>query len=136
MKINTYLMFDGNCESAIGFYKDVLNGQVSMEMRYSDAPEDMPVPDHMTNKIMHTTLEFEGGSIQACDMQEELQRGNGHYLSLYIPSDEEAFAVFNGLSEGGQIAMPFEEVFWGGKFGMLIDKFGIQWMVSSDHKPA
>ncbi|NAS11710.1 VOC family protein [Poritiphilus flavus] len=136
MKINTYLMFDGNCEDAIGFYKDVLNGQISTQMRYSDAPEDMPMPDHMMNKIMHTTLEFEGGSIMACDTHDKLNLGNAHHLSLNIASEEEALAVFNSLADGGQIAMPFEEVFWGGKFGMLTDKFGIQWMVSSEHKPA
>ena len=136
MKIHPYLIFDGNCEEAISFYKDVLSGSVTMQSRFSDAPPEMPVSDSMKHKIMHCTLEFGDGLLMASDgMQGPVSHGNNTHMSLSIPAEEEALAVFNGLSEGGQVTMPFEAVFWGGKFGMLTDKFGIQWMVSSQHKP-
>lgn len=139
MKLNPYLTFDGNCEEAIDFYKDVFDGQIVMQMRFKDAPpNEMEVPAALENKIMHTTLEFHGCTILASDRMEggELVKGNAHHLSVNIAAEDEAAAVFQSLADGGQVLMPFNDVFWGGKFGMLIDQFGIQWMVSSEHKPS
>ena len=136
MKIHPYLIFDGQCEEAIQFYKDILGGSISTQMRYGDAPADMPVSEEMKDKIMHMTLEFGEGLLMAADgMQGPLKLGNNAHMSLNVPVAEEAAAVFNSLAEDGQITMPFKEVFWGGKFGMLTDRYGVQWMVSSQHKP-
>ena len=135
MKIHPYLIFDGRCEEAISFYRDILDGSITTQSRYSDAPPDMPVSDSMKDKIMHCTLEFGEGLLMAADgMQGPVKQGNNAHMSLNIPAEEEAHAVFTGLSEGGNVTMSFDHAFWGGKFGMLTDKFGIQWMVSSQHK--
>lgn len=135
MQLNPYLTFNGNCEEAMNFYKDVLGGEFTMQMRYSEAPPEMPTPDHMKDKIMHTTMEFSGCTIMGADsMQGPVDQGNSNHLSVNVDAEEEAAAIFNSLADGGNISMPFDNVFWGGKFGMVIDKFGVQWMVSSDHK--
>lgn len=136
MKLHPYLTFNGNCEEVMNFYKDILGGEFIIQMRFSEAPPEMPVPDEMKDKIMHTTMEFSGCQILASDtMQGTVSRGTGNHLSINVDSEDEALAIFNSLAEEGKVAMPFEAVFWGGKFGMLVDKYDVQWMVSTDHKP-
>ena len=138
MKLHPYLMFAGNCEDAINFYKDVFDAEIGQIMRYSEMPPGhMEVTKEMEHLIMHCLLHFKDITIMACDnMMPDYQAGNDCYLSVDVPDIDEAFAVFNSLAEGGTIGMPFEDTFWGGKFGMLTDKFGVGWMVSSEHKSA
>lgn len=136
MQLNPYLTFNGNCEEAMNFYADVLGGEISMMMRFSEAPNGSSFPKEIHNKIMHCTLECNGIIIMGSDNtgQMPFNQGNNYHLSLNIKSEDEAYAIYKSLAEGGKELMPFQEVFWGGKFGMLVDKFGVQWMVSSEHK--
>jgi len=136
MKLNPYLNFDGNCEEAINFYADVLAGEIKMLMRYDQMPPDVcEIGGISKDKVMHATLEFgEGNSILFSDnVNPGFVQGNNAHMSLNIPEEEEAEKVFMSLLEGGTETMPFGPVFWGGKFGMLTDKFGTHWMVSSAH---
>lgn len=134
MKSGTYLHFNGNCEEAMNFYKDILDGEFSMFMRFSDAPKEvMEVPEFMQKLVMHCTLDFGDTSIFASDYLNEDQpfvAGSNFAVSLNTDDEEQAISVFNSLAEGGTIMMSFMEAFWGGKFGMLQDKFGVQWMLS------
>lgn len=132
MKLFAYLNFDGRAEEAIGYYKDLFGAEVSSLMRFSDAPGEMDFPKALDNKIMHSTLEFSGCTLHVSDsMQEELSMGNAMHLSISTSSEEEAHALFAGLSDGGTVTMALGSVFWGGIFGMVTDKFGAQWMVSA-----
>ncbi|MDC8005678.1 VOC family protein [Aureisphaera galaxeae] len=137
MKLNTYLTFNGNCEEAMNFYKEILNGEFTTFMRFGEAPPNaFPVADEHKDLVMHCTLEFGEATLMASDTNqpEHLVTGSNYHLSIGTDVTK-GEAAFNALSEGGQILMPYADVFWGGKFGMLVDKYGIQWMVSSDHKP-
>ena len=137
MQLQSYLAFNGNCEEAIHFYKDVFDGEIVMMSRFGEAPDDtMCVPDEAKNLIMHATIQFQGCILMASDTvdSENFVAGNNYSVSVNAGNEDEAAAIFNSLSDGGQVIMPFEPVFWGGKFGMLVDRFGIQWMLSSDHK--
>lgn len=137
MKCDVYLSFDGNCEEAMNFYQSVFGGEFSVVMRYSDGP-----PEYMSegteDKIMHMTLSFsDGAELKGSDMfHQPVVKGNAYHVSMGSDSDEQGEAFFNGLSDGAEITMPFQNVFWGGKFGSLIDRFGIQWMISTPHKGA
>lgn len=136
MKLNPYLNFQGNCEEVINFYKDVLDGEIVMMSRFSDMPPEMcEIGDNDMNKIMHATLTFgEGQTLLFSDnINPGFNPGNNIHLSINIADEEEAEKVYNSLLEGGNATMPFAPAFWGGKFGMLTDKFGVQWMVSSAH---
>ncbi|NQY28666.1 MAG: VOC family protein [Flavobacteriaceae bacterium] len=136
MKLNPYLNFDGNCEEAINFYADVLAGEIKMLMRYDQMPPDTcKIDDSLKDKVMHATLEFgDGNTMLFSDSGASgFVQGTNAHMSLNIPEEEEAEKVFMSLLEGGTETMPFGPVFWGGKFGMLTDKFGVQWMVSSAH---
>ncbi len=137
MQLNPYITFNGNCEAAMNFYNDVLNGEINILSRFSEMPEEVClISDQDKDLIMHCTLDFDGGRLMASDTiePEKLKIGSNCTLSVSIADEDEGSAVYNSLAEGGQSIMPFNDAFWGGKFGMLIDKFGMQWMVSSDHK--
>ncbi|MFK8060123.1 MAG: VOC family protein [Polaribacter sp.] len=131
MNCGIYLMFDGNCEEAMLYYKDVFDGEFSDFMRYSDGPPEFCKPE-IADKIMHQTLIFgKNCEIKASDdFHQPLNKGNNFHVSILADDEESAFKYFEGLGGEGKITMPFNEVFWGGKFGSCIDKFGIQWMIS------
>ena len=120
MKLNPYLTFKGNCEEAMNTYKDILGGEFTTVMRFKEAPEGLfPVPDFAKDLIMHCTLEFNGCTLLASDTIDEPGLNIGNNTSMSINAgEEEAHAIFNSLLQGGNMIMPFEDAFWGGKFGM------------------
>ena len=137
MQIEAYLNFNGNCEEALAFYARCLGGGVVGEAhRYRAMPAGaMEVPAGWDDKILHATFEAEGARFMASDVPPgQSQAGyRGFALSVYVPKDKaRAEKVFNALAEGGQVTMPFAPPFWGGHFGMLVDRFGVPWMVSCE----
>ncbi len=138
--INPYLNFNGNTEEAFNFYKSVFGGEFLAFQRFRDVP-NLPAGDSMPEadkeKMMHVGLPIGKGNIlMATDILESMGQsltiGNNYSLSIDTESETEATNLFNALSAGGIITMPFEKAFWGAYFGMVTDKFGIQWMISYD----
>lgn len=137
--LNPYLNFKGNTEEAFNFYKSVFGGEFIELQRFKDTPEADRVPENEKDKLMHISLPIGPGNIlMATDalesMGHKLTVGNNFYLSLSADSESEADKLFNGLSSGGKATMPLQKTFWGSYFGMVTDKFGINWMVSYDYK--
>lgn len=140
--INPYLHFKGNTEEAFNFYKSVFGGEFAMVKRYKDIPgqegcEEMKIVGDDLEKIMHIALPIGSGNVlMATDavgsMAEKVVAENNFSISISAESKEEADKLFNGLSEGGNVTMPLADAFWGAYFGMLTDKFGIQWMINFD----
>lgn len=136
--INPYLNFNGNTEEAFNFYKSVFGGEFINLTRFKDIPDADKMPPEAGDKIMHVSLPLGNGNIlmgtDALEsMGQSLTEGNNFSLALSTDSEEEADKVFAKLSSDGKITMPLQKVFWGSYFGMLNDKFGIQWMVSYDY---
>lgn len=134
MKCDVYLAFDGNCEEAMNFYKEVFDGEFVVTMRYADGPPEYLV-EGAENKIMHTTLSFgKDCELKASDnLHMPIVKGNAYTVSIMADDEDHGEKIFNNLAVDGKIEMPFQNVFWGGKFGNLVDQFGVQWMVSSPH---
>ena len=137
--LNPYLNFKGNTEEAFNFYKSVFGGEFKELQRFKDTPEAGRVPENEKDKLMHISLPIGPGNIlMATDalesMGHKLTVGNNFYLSLSADSESEADKLFNGLSSDGKATMPLQKTFWGSYFGMVTDKFGINWMVSYDYK--
>jgi PhnB protein len=139
-QVNPYLNFQGNCEEAFNFYKSVFGGEFPYVGRYKDMPASEG--DHAKgvdgNKIMHMALPISKDNvIMGSDVGGEWARdmvvGNNIQLSVNTATEEEAKKIFNGLSAGGRVNMPMEKTFWGALFGLLTDKFGINWMVNYDY---
>ncbi|TDQ25522.1 VOC family protein [Tenacibaculum caenipelagi] len=137
MQASTYLHFNGNCKEAMTFYADVLGGEITMLLPFREAPEELckNLPKEALDLTMHSTLVAGDITIQASDFfneKETFNSGNNFAVSISADDEEQAVAIFNGLSDGASVMMPFEKVFWGGKFGMLKDRYGVSWMISLD----
>ena len=134
MKLITYLTFGEQCEEALNFYKDVLGGEIMYLSRMGESP--MKVGDNLKNKIMHARLRLGDNEIYMSDTFDStsLKPGNNVSLSLDIPDSEHVEKLFNNLSAGGTISMPLQKTYWAARFGMFIDKFGIQWLMNCESK--
>jgi len=136
MELNPYLTFNGNCKEAMNFYKDILGGEFEGGIKtYAEGGDYFPSKPEHADKIMHIHLKTSDFSILASDNvggETPFIGGNNFSMSLNIDKDN-AERVFGSLGENGKIIMQFADVFWGGKFGMLLDQFGVQWMVSTPH---
>ncbi|MET0463647.1 MAG: VOC family protein [Chitinophagaceae bacterium] len=135
MKVNPYLIFDGNAEEAFNFYKSVLGGEFSSVSRMSDAPGTENLTENEKNRLMHIALPItEQVTLMASDcgpgMGEGFLIGNNVNISIHTDSREDADRLFSGLSAGGKVEMPIADMFWGDYFGSFIDKFGVNWMVN------
>jgi PhnB protein len=135
--LNPYLNFDGNCEEAFNFYKSVFGGEFVTVMRFKDVPAEYQMAASESEKIMHVALPVGQNTIlMGSDTPAAMgptTPGANFYISIGTESEAEATRLFNGLSAGGQVTMPLDKAFWGAYFGMLTDKFGVQWMVSYDY---
>lgn len=135
-RINPYLTFNGNCEEAFNYYKSVFGGEFQQVSRFGEMPqtEDFQVPESAKSRIMHMSLPLSDGTfLMGSDSNpgaEDVKTGENISLSIDTDSKTEADRIFQKLSEGGKITMPIGDVFWGSYFGMLTDKFNINWMIS------
>jgi PhnB protein len=133
MPIQPYLFFDGRCEEALDFYKRALGAEVTMLMRFKDAPEPPPadkMPAGSENKVMHSSFRVGDSEIMASDgycMGQPSFQGFG--LSLPAKDEAQAEKFFTALSDGGQVQQPLTKTFFSPRFGMVADRFGITWMV-------
>ncbi len=133
MHIQPYLMFNGRTEEAIAFYKAALGAEVTMLLRFKEAPEPPPpgmIPEGWGDKIMHASFKIGDTELMASDgCQSDGAGFSGISLSLAVTSPEEAEAKFAALAEGGQVTMPLGKTFFSPRFGMLSDRFGVAWMI-------
>jgi PhnB protein len=136
-QINPHINFNGNAEEAFTFYKSIFGGEFSKIVRFKDlSNEEFQVSEKEANKIMHIALPIGKNVLMANDVPEIMgltnENENRSKISISTASKEEADKLFNGLSVNGQIEVPIADSPWGSYFGMLRDKFGIEWMVDYD----
>jgi len=133
MKINSYLMFNGNCEAAFKFYEQCLGGKIVMMMTHGDAPSAEHVPAEWHNKIMHVCLEVGDRLLMGSDSPSGyFETPQGFYVQISVAAPAEAERIFSALAENGKVKMPLEQTFWSARFGMLTDQFGTPWMVNCE----
>jgi PhnB protein len=130
-----YIFFYGRCEEALEFYKKVFGGTYELQ-RNEQAPADcgMSLPPEFKNKAMHAAFTAPGIAFMASDGREakavDPEEGNVS-LALSLPEAHEGERIFKALAEGGTVKMPLAEAFWGGKFGLIQDRFGNEWMITA-----
>jgi PhnB protein len=129
-----YLNFPGNCEEAFNHYRSIFGGEFGMVSRFKEMPSEIPLPEGYGDKVMHISLEVAGkvmllGSDAPEGFGPPFNAGNNMHLSLDANSEADAQRVFDALSAGGHITMPLEATFWSKLFGMVTDRFGINWMI-------
>ncbi len=128
--LNPYLNFRDNARQAMEFYHAVFGGQLTMRTFKDYHASQNPSED---DKIMHAMLEDENGIIlMGADTPEGMEYNEGTSISVSLSGDNEAElkSYWEGLSAGGTITVPLEKAPWNDTFGMLTDKFGVQWLVN------
>jgi PhnB protein len=135
--VNVYLTFEGNCREAFDFYRSIFGGEFSSRSTFGEMPpqEGMPpMSDELKDQIMHVTLPVSKETVlmgsDSGGWGPKIVPGNNFSISVHVSGKEEADRIFNALVEGGEIRMAMEKTFWNAYFGMLTDKFGINWMVN------
>ncbi|RYY48578.1 MAG: VOC family protein [Chitinophagaceae bacterium] len=129
-----YLNFNGNAAEALEFYAEALGGTVTQRSTFGEA--NMAQDDSMKDKILHAV--FEAGSLKFmvsdCPPGVSVNSGDQVSLSLNFSDLEGIERTFAALSEGGHITMPIQDTFWGARFAMTKDKFGVHWMFNHDYQ--
>ena len=130
-----YLNFNGNAAEALEFYSKVFDGKILFQQTFGESPMAADTPEPGKNKIMHAS--FQAGDltfmVSDCMPGQSVKNGTNLSLSLNFKTVAEIDTVFAALSDGATITMGLQDTFWGAKFGMLTDKFGINWMFNHDY---
>jgi PhnB protein len=143
MTINPYLQFNGNTEEAFNFYKSVFGGEFAAMQRYGEmppCPEMGDLPAAARERIMHVALPISEksilmGSDALESMGQNFTTGDNFSVCISAESRAEADKVFGALAADGKVTMPLADAFWGAYFGMVTDRFGVQWMVNCEAQP-
>ena len=129
-----YLNFNGNAAKALEFYATALGGNVVQEQTFGGA--GMAKDESMKDKILHAV--FEAGELKFmvsdCPPGVSVTEGDQVSLSLNFNDLDSIEKTFAALSDGGNITMPMQDTFWGARFGMTKDKFGVHWMFNHDYQ--
>ncbi|HXJ00554.1 MAG TPA: VOC family protein [Micropepsaceae bacterium] len=142
-RVSTYLNFPRSTEEAFLFYRKVFGTEFAAPiMRFRDMPthpEQPPLAEADKNLVMHVELPILGGHVlMGTDAPESMGfttvRGNNMFINLEPDSRLETQRLFNALAEDGKVEMTLHEMFWGGYFGSLVDRFGVQWMFNCASK--
>ncbi|HZW19485.1 MAG TPA: VOC family metalloprotein YjdN [Luteimonas sp.] len=140
MSIQPYLFFEGRADEAIAFYGKALGAEVTMRMTYGESPQgDSECPGGMklpADKVMHAGLRIGGTELGLSDgMCSGKPDFKGFSMTLVCDDDADAKRRFEALADGGKVDMPLAESFFASSFGMLVDRFGVGWMVMVPKAP-
>lgn len=127
-----YLNFGGKCREALAFYQGVFAGEIVTLMTGADSGQE--VDEAAKNSVLHAEFKADGVHFMATDgrVGQPVNSGDQIHLCLNFSDNQAQAQAFDGLSAGGQILQPLVDAFWGGRFGMLIDRYGVHWMFNSD----
>jgi PhnB protein len=128
-----YLNFHGTATEAIALYERALGAKVLFLQRFGDTPEIGDAGDAASH-VMHATLSVGGSSLMISDAMPgtPVTPGNNTHVCLQYEGIDEVDGHFAALSEGATVLMPLENTFWGARFGILVDRFGISWMFNAE----
>ena len=130
MHVQTYVYGDGRSEEMLSFYKQAVGAQITMLMKFKEAPDQSQMSPGSAEKIMHAAFKVGETDIMISDgMNKGNPKFDGFALTIQAKDPAEAEKYFKGLTNGGEVTMPLAETFFAKSFGMLRDKFGVNWMV-------
>jgi PhnB protein len=133
MQLNPYLSFNGQCETAFKFYEQCLGGKIEAMLTYGNSPMAEEVSSEWWDKIMHVSLIVGDKTLMGSDNPpEHYEETKGSSVLLGVEDSAEAERIFEKLAENGKVRMPIQETFWAARFGMLVDQFGIPWMINCE----
>ena len=130
-KMNPHLHYNGTCLEALKFYEKCFDGKITFSMTWGESPAATQVSKDWGKKILHASLEFTGQMLTADDAPPgSYSKPQGFEVLVSFTEMAQAEKVFKTLSEKGEVGMPFAKTFWAKGFGMVVDRFGIPWMIN------
>jgi PhnB protein len=132
--VTAYLNFAGNTREAMTFYQRCLGG----ELEIMDAAGS-PCESVMPNMVIHSRISRNGiPFLAASDSSPNMpvRFGDNFHVCIECESVEEIERLFAAIGQGGEVRMPLADMFWGARFGLVVDKFGVQWMFNHTLHPA
>lgn len=127
---------DEKCREGMNFYKSVFGGELNF-MTAKGTPMEKEMPADKLDLVMHSTLTKGSWTLIGSDMMRDRAIIGDHVgIMLECDSEEELNSAFKMLSEGGEVFMPPELAFWGAVFGVVTDKYGVEWMLNYQKTPA
>ena len=133
MELATYLPFKGQCEEAFRLYERCLGARRGEVFRYGGSPMADQAPADWRDKIMHGSITVGGQVLMGADIApDRYEEPRGVSLSLQLDDPAAAERIFRELAEGGRVVMPLEKTFWAERFGVLVDRFGISWLINCE----
>jgi PhnB protein len=137
MQITPYLNFRGDCEAAFKLYEECLDGSLGVLFRYAGSPMADQVPPDWQDKVMHGSVTVGECVLMGGDVAPaSYEAPKGFSLSVQLNDPARAERIFERLAEGGTVVMPLAQTFWAVRFGMLVDRFGIPWLINCEDAPA
>ena len=131
MELNPYLSFNGQCEEAFRFNEKCLGGKIQGMSTYARPQVKDQSPPEWHHKILHATLKVGDNILMGSDTPpDEYEKPKGFYVSLMIKAPADADRIFHALAENGRVEMAIQETFWAARFGTVVDRFGIPWMIN------
>ncbi len=133
MELNAYLLFKGECEEAFRYYEKLLGGKIEAILLHEGTPMASHVPAEWRKKVMHASMTIGSARLMGSDPPpEHYTQPQGFSVTVGVSDPAEAERVFNALADRGQVKMPMQQTFWAQRFGMVVDRFGIPWMVNCE----
>ena len=133
MKLNPYLFFNGNCAAAFKYYEKCLGGKIATMLTHAETPAGEQVPPEWREKIIHARMTVAGTQLMASDAPPGRQAEMGGFsVSLIVDTPADASRIFNALAANGTVRMPLEKTFFAASFGMIVDQFGVPWMINCE----
>lgn len=133
MRMNAYLIFNGQCEEAFRFYQRCLGGEIAALVRPGDVPDGTGPPAGNPGRILHARLLVGDAVLMGSDgCPERPEAHGGFHVTVNVDDPTEAERIFHALAEGGAVRSPLEETFWAERFGMVADRFGVPWMINCE----
>ncbi len=138
VRLNPYLVMNGNGKEAVAFYAKALQATVITVSTFGEMPADPnhPMPDEVKDRVMHALLKVGETDLMFSDTFPGMpyQTGNNVNVTFVTDSADRAKEVFDALAEGGQVTMPLQQTFWSPAYGQVVDKFGVPWQISTENK--
>ena len=133
MRLNPYLNFNGQCEAAFKFYERCLGGKIEAMIPHAGTPAEEHAPPEWRDKILHASLVVGDSVLMGSDAPpDQYETPKGISVSLHNADVADAERVFHALAENGIVTFPIQQTFWAARFGMLVDQFGIPWIINCE----
>ena len=135
--LSIYLNFNGNCREAFDFYRTVFGGEFAVLETFRNMPPgEISMQEEELDKVMHVSYPIGSSVLMGSDVPSGFGpphvSGNNFSVSVSPESREEANRIFGALSEGGNVTMELQDMFWGSYFGSCTDRFGVNWQVNCE----